>query len=225
MSGRGCIASFQVRVRGRRRKTEQALESEGARRAAHRRMAGQHCLLHHSSVLADDSPIRGTMASQRRLAVSGSCAGMVRNLARLRCDYRPLAARRALCHALELVARGIPSRGGHLNLCSRWSAFQLVADRGPAGDFIRESFAAVGNDGHSIPRAASHLSGAFVRVAGVERGDGAGRVLGADGFRDCHWSSDDSHGGCGVGGEIWGGVSEVSIGCTRAPASNLVWPL
>ena len=58
-------------------------------------------------------------------------------------------------------------------------------------------------DGIRVARAASGVSGASLRDAGVEHRDRPRRVLGADGVRGGHGSGDDPDGGCGVGEEVW----------------------
>ena len=99
---------------------------------------------------------------------------------------------------------------GFLHLFAFWRALQLGAAGWSAGGSQREPAAEAGHDWNSFAGSPSGLPWASLRDAGVEYRNWPRGLLAAHRVRDCHRCRHDSSGGCGVGEEVWGGVSALS---------------
>lgn len=186
------------------------LESGCARRPAKCGMAGQHCLCDDSAVLADDPSFCGAMEGTYGIAVSSAGSGLDRDLGNLCHVDLALARHTALFHSVELGSGCAAVCFGDIHLQAGRGVFQLVAACRVAGNFAYESGTAFSDDGDSGACSASHLLGASLRVAGVERGDGVSSLLGADGVWGSDGRGDDSPGGRGIGEEVRGRVPGIS---------------
>jgi hypothetical protein len=167
-------------------------------------------LFDHPVVLVHDSSLGGALARACPLAISSAVAGVDRHVDR--CWRRDLAVAkpRVLFEWMELDSSGTLVCNRIVDLQRIRSTLQLDTTQRLARSPPGPSRATAGDDRHSRPGQASRVSGASLRDAGVECGDGAGCVLGVDWFRDCYRSGDDSNGGCGTGEEIWEGVCAIS---------------
>lgn len=151
-------------------------------------------LFNHPIVLADGASPGARVEGKRRIAVSGTGAGMDRDVGRSGRDHTAVAPRGPLFDWVELDSGGIRVRGGNLYLLARRGSLQLAATGRAAGSEDRSSAGPAGDDGDSGACAASGVSRPFVRDGGMERGDGVGSVLGTDGVCGGHGRSDDSAG-------------------------------
>jgi hypothetical protein len=199
------------------------LESAHAALVATHRMAGLRAIFDHSRILADDSSFCRAMASAASfipaITIFGAVAGVGGNVGRGRAGHAALARRTAVSNRLGAGSSGSAVRLRAVHLFAFREKFQRAATRRAAGGSWCESRPAAGDGWNPFASAASSVSGAPVRDAGLERGHRARSLLGIDRVRRGRGSGDDPNGGCGVGEAVWRLLPRVSQLCARsAPA-------
>jgi len=177
-------------------------------------MAGLRRLLDDSGVLVDDSSIcrvvAGAACFRSTLAVSGFDSGVDGDVGAVLAGDAALGGRVAVSGAVDVGSCGIAVRLRLVYLYAICKEFQRETTGWSSGDSWVAARAATRDGWNPGAGAASGISGASERDAGLERGDRASRVLGSDGFCDGDGRGDDSHGGCGVGEAVWIRVCSVS---------------
>ncbi len=162
-------------------------------------MAGLRRLFDHPRILADDSPICRQVACApsfiSSLALYLAVARVDGDVGRGRIGHAALARRIAVSRRLDVGRGGFAVRLRAVCLFAICKGLQCQATRRIAGSSWRKSRAAAGNGWNPLASAASGISGASVRDAGMERRNRARGVLGPDSVRRGHGSGDDPYGG------------------------------
>ena len=135
---------------------------------------------------------------------------------------RPWRERLVLSGGLDLDCSGIAVCLRALSVFAIGKGFQREATRRPPGNSWPESRATAGDRWNPVASAASGVSGASLRDAGMERRNRARGVLGADGVCRGHGSGDDPDGGCGAGEEVWRLLPRVSRVRTGGSAKSVL---
>src|SRR5882724_6906390 len=164
-------------------------------------MASVRHLFDDSIVLVDDPSLRGSLAGAEAIALPCAASGLDSNVGGDDADYSSVASYSSLSSRLAVGSSGSALCYGTLHLFSIRQEFQCETTWRSAGSAWRQSRAMPRHRWNSSASAPSHVPCASVRDAGLEPGDWASRVLGADGVRGGNGRPDDRDGGRRVGAE------------------------
>src|SRR2546427_13231535 len=166
-------------------------------------MAGVRHLFDDSIVLVDDPSVCWPLAGTEAISLSRAASGLDGNVGGDGGDYSAVASHSSLSSRLAVGSSGSAPCDGTLHLFSIRQEFQCTTTWRSAGSAWRESRAMPRHRWNSRARAPSRVPCASVRDAGLERGDGASRVLEANCVRGRLTRPNDPDGRCGVGTEVW----------------------
>src|SRR5712692_8188183 len=185
-------------------------------------MAGVRHLFDDSIVLVDDPSVCWPLAGTEAISLSRAASRLDGNVGGDGGDYSAVASPSSLSSRLAVGSSGSALCYGTVHLFSIRQEFQRTTTWRSAGSAWRQSRAMPRHRWNPRARAPSRVPCASLRDAGLERGDGASRVLGVDGVRDGHRGGDDPNGRCRVGEEVWRCLSRVPQLCSRSHPANLL---
>src|SRR5450631_2488753 len=185
----------------------------------HHRLAGLRGVCDHPIILAGHSFARRLLAHAETFPVSLSDTAVDRDVDRCRRGDRFLARGRALLDCVGLATRDAPLGCRVRDIQALRSRLQRCPARRPSRTHRWTSRTTPRHIGDTRTSSPSDLSGAFVRDAGLEPGDGAGGLLWTHDVRRYHRRGHDSIGRSGTGAAVWGRVPRLSAegasGCAQ----------
>ena len=167
------------------------------------RMAGLRGLFDHSQLLVPDSSPGGVLAVAQAIAIPSSVARLDWNVGCGRGDDAALAISQTLQQLLVMVSGSRIVCSGVLALFAIEEEFHPETAGWNPRDRCWPSRTVAGDYRNSQSSAASSVSGASVRNAGVECRHGSRGLLRVICVRTAHRRRHDSNGGCGTREEIW----------------------